>query len=73
MDLRFKTLERYQTGGMKDRMQLAVPLPRTPKGLIYRYCPNESCAPRLFLLGEAHPKAYLGDDTTIIAIKRKPV
>jgi hypothetical protein len=53
MDFRFKTLERYKVGGTRDRMDLALPLPRTAKGLVYRYCPNDSCAPRLFLLGNA--------------------
>lgn len=53
MEFRFRTLEQYRTGGTRENMQLAIPLPRTAKGLIYRYCPNETCAPRLFLLGDA--------------------
>ncbi len=62
MDFRLKTLERYQTGGTKDHMQLAMPLPRTSKGMVYRYCPNESCAPRLFLLGEATTDQTVPED-----------
>jgi predicted RNA-binding Zn-ribbon protein involved in translation (DUF1610 family) len=53
MDLRFKNLERFKVGGTRDQMKLALPLPQSPRGMVYRYCPEESCAPRLFLLGQA--------------------
>lgn len=50
-DFRFRRLEKYKIGGTPDKMQLSVPLPRTPSGKTYRWCPNEMCTPRLFLLG----------------------
>lgn len=53
MDFCFKTLEQHKVDGTHDRMKLAIPLPRTQRGMVYRYCPKESCAPRLFLLGQA--------------------
>lgn len=52
-DFRFKRLERYKVGGTKDRMELNIPLPKSPSGKVYRWCPNEDCSPRLFLLGDA--------------------
>jgi len=52
-DFRFKRLEKYKVGGTKDRMELNVPLPQSPSGKVYRWCPSEDCTPRLFLLGDA--------------------
>lgn len=52
-DFRFKRLEKYKVGGTKDRMELNIPLPKSPSGKVYRWCPNENCTPRLFLLGDA--------------------
>lgn len=51
-EFHFKRLERYKVGGTKDRMTLNVPLPKSPSGKVYRWCPNEDCMPRLFLLGD---------------------
>jgi hypothetical protein len=51
-DFRFKRFEKYKVGGTKDRMELNIPLPKSPSGKIYRWCPNQGCAPRLFLLGD---------------------
>jgi hypothetical protein len=50
-DINFKRLERYKTGGTADRMNLAVPLPKSPSGKIQRTCPSPSCVPGLFQLG----------------------
>jgi len=50
-DFNFKRLERYKTGGTADRMNLSVPLPRSPSGKIQRACPSPSCVPGLFQLG----------------------
>jgi hypothetical protein len=50
-DFRFRRLERFRTGGSRDNMQLAIPLPTTETGKVLRYCPNDQCAPRLFQLG----------------------
>ena len=52
-DFRFKRLEKYKVGGTADRMQLNVPLPRSPSGKVYRWCPSDRCTPRLFLMGDA--------------------
>lgn len=51
-DFRFNRLEKYKVGGTKDRMELNIPLPQSPTGKVYRWCPNDKCAPRLFLLGD---------------------
>jgi len=52
-DFHFKRLEKYKVGGTKDRMELNIPLPKSPSGKVYRWCPNDDCTPRLFLLGNA--------------------
>ena len=36
---------------MGDRMQLSLPLPKSPKGRSQRYCPNVDCVPRRFQMG----------------------
>jgi hypothetical protein len=52
-DFQFKRLEKYKVGGTKDKMELSVPLPQSISGKVYRWCPNNVCVPRLFLLGNA--------------------
>jgi hypothetical protein len=52
-DFHFRRLEKYKVGGTKGRMELDIPLPKSPSGKVYRWCPNEDCMPRLFLLGDA--------------------
>jgi len=47
----FKRLEKYKVSGTAERMELSIPLPKTPSGKVYRWCPNDKCTPRLFLLG----------------------
>jgi hypothetical protein len=49
--MRFNNLDRYRTGGTGSKMQLSVPLPKTPDGRTYRYSPNEAAQPRHFVLG----------------------
>lgn len=51
--MRFKNLERYRTGGAGSRLELAIPIPRTPDGRAYRFSPNENAHPRHFVIGEA--------------------
>lgn len=34
-------------------MELSIPLPRSPSGKIYRWCPVPECVPNLFQLGDA--------------------
>lgn len=48
----FKRLEKYKTGGTSNNIQISIPFPKTDSGKVYRWCPNKSCIPRLFLLGE---------------------
>lgn len=52
-DFRFKRLEKYKVGGTTNKMELNIPIPKSPSGKVYRWCPNEECTPRLFLLGDA--------------------
>lgn len=52
-DFRFKRLEKYKVGGTSDRMELNIPLPKSSSGKVYRWCPNDKCTPRLFLLGDS--------------------
>lgn len=59
---RFRRLERYKIGGTRDRMELSIPLPTTPTGKSYRWCPIDACEPRLFLLGEAPADQVIPDD-----------
>lgn len=54
-----RRLSRYKTGGSGDRIQVSMPLPETPSGLIEQYCPNESCRPRLFQLHKEAPETAL--------------
>lgn len=63
-DFRFKRLEKYKVGGTGQKMELRIPLPQTPSGKIYRWCPNNECTPRLFLLCEAQVPETL--DATIL-------
>jgi Zn finger protein HypA/HybF involved in hydrogenase expression len=51
--MRFRNLDRYRTGGTGSRMQLSIPIPRTPDGRAYRHSPNENAHPRHFVLGKA--------------------
>lgn len=51
--MRFKNLERFKVGGTDTNMKLAIPLPRTASGRVYRFSPNENAHPRLFLLGNS--------------------
>lgn len=61
-DLRFRQLEKYRTGGTRDRMELSLPPPKSPSGKIYQYSPNPEATPRLFLIGEASDDRTISDD-----------
>lgn len=50
--MQFKNLGSYRTGGTSSRMKLAVPVPKTPDGRVYRYSPNELAHPRHFVIGD---------------------
>jgi hypothetical protein len=68
-DFRFKRLEKYKIDGTKDKIELSIPLPRSPSGKVYRWCPNAACSPRLFLLGDAGTISSLD---TAKSLRRSP-
>lgn len=49
--MRFRNVGQYKVGGTGTRMELAIPLPKTPDGRVYRFSPNENAHPRHFVLG----------------------
>lgn len=53
---RFRKLEQHRVGGTRDEMQLSIPIPQSPSGKIYRWCPVPDCEPNLFQLGETPEK-----------------
>ena len=67
-DFRFKRLEKYKVGGTKDRMELNIPLPKSTSGKVYRWCPNDDCTPRLFLLGSAQ----IPENLDVTKLRRAP-
>jgi hypothetical protein len=70
-EFRFRSLEHFQVGRDGDNLTLALPPPRTAKGLIYRHCPNEKCSPRLFLLGDPPENQSIKDDSKNF-VRRRP-
>jgi hypothetical protein len=60
--MRFKNLERFRTGGTNNRMELSIPLPRTPDGRVYRYSPNEKALPRHFVMGDCDESFVISDE-----------
>ena len=69
--MRFKNLERYRTGGFGNRLQLTIPLPKTPDGRVYRFSPNEAAQPRHFVLGAFDRPAEI-NDTAHARMKLEP-
>lgn len=67
-DFRFRRLERYKVGGTKNGMELIIPLPKSPSGKVYRWCPNHKCTPRLFLLGNS----YRPENLDVNTLRRAP-
>lgn len=59
--MRLKNLERYRKGGSRAKMQLAIPVPRTPEGRAYRYSPNPDAHPRHFVLGDRIEPVEIND------------
>jgi len=49
-------------------MELSIPLPKSPSGKVYRWCPNEDCTPRLFLFGDAQRP----EDLDVSQLRRTP-
>ncbi|RYH00345.1 MAG: hypothetical protein EON58_00585 [Alphaproteobacteria bacterium] len=50
--MKLKRLEKMRSGGTRTKMQLSIPIPRTPEGRVYRYSPNVDAHPRHFVLGD---------------------
>ena len=66
-EFRFRRLERHKIGGSRNQMELSIPPPQSPTGMIYRCCPVPNCTPNLFQLGEApHDQATSNDRTHLI-------
>lgn len=62
-DIRFRRLEQRGARRSGDRVELAMELPRTPKGMEMRRCPREECTPRLFQLGDVGAEGeWTGDE-----------
>lgn len=53
--MKFRNLGRYRTGGTSSKMELSVPLPKTPEGRVYRFSPNAAAHPRHFVIGDRRP------------------
>ena len=70
-DFRFRRAERYQTGGTRDRMELAIPLPQSSSGMVSRLCPNEACSPRLFQLAQPEETQKIVEERRAL-IRRGP-
>jgi hypothetical protein len=70
-DFRLKRLEALRTGGSLEKMELAFPLPKSPKGRVQRYCPSIECAPRRFQLGDPPASQRIADEHQLL-IHRQP-
>jgi len=69
-DFRFKRLERHKVGGTARDMQLSIPIPKSPTGKIYRFCPLPDCEPNLFQLGDAPANQSIAPERSNL-IRRK--
>jgi hypothetical protein len=70
-DFRLKRLEALRTGGTLEKMELAFPLPKSPKGRVQRYCPSTECAPRRFQLSDPPASQPISDEHQHL-IRRQP-
>lgn len=69
--MRFRNLEKFRKGGTRARMELAVPVPRTPDGRVYQYSPNEIAHPRHFVIGGVQD-GFVIDDANRARMKLEP-
>lgn len=69
--MKFRNLERFRTGGTGSKFELAVPVPRTPDGRVYRLSPNEYAHPRHFVLGD-FDKTFVPSDLARARMKIEP-
>lgn len=70
-DIRFRRLEPYRIGGAGSRMELSLPLPRSPKGRFQRYCPSADCVPRRFQLSDPPPEQTVAREHQVL-LRRQP-
>ena len=70
-ELRFRSLDQHAIENNTEGLTLALPLPRSPKGLVYRMCPKGGCSPKLFLLGDAPDDQSIPPDR-VQFIRRTP-
>lgn len=54
--MKLKRLEKMRVGGTRTKMQLSIPMPKTPDGRFYRYSPNADAHPRHFVMGNRVPE-----------------
>lgn len=54
--MKLKRLEKMRVGGTRAKMQLSIPMPKTPDGRFYRYSPNTDAHPRHFVMGDRVPE-----------------
>lgn len=71
MDDILKHLRQYQTGESNGILELKIPLPISESGLVERYCPSESCSPRIFQLGGRAGMKEL-DEHALARTRRQP-
>lgn len=69
--MKLKRLRRYRTGGTHKKMDLSIPIPKTPEGRVYRYSPNEHAPPRHFVLGDA-PETFSFTEAARRRMKQSP-
>lgn len=69
--MKFPRLNQYRTGGTSSQMKLALPLPRTPDGRVYRLSPNEHAQPRHFIIGQVVADVPLTDELRV-RMKHEP-
>jgi hypothetical protein len=53
--MRFRHLEKFKTGGSGTKMELSIPLPKSPKGMHTHGCPNPACTPGRFQMDPVPP------------------
>lgn len=61
-DIEFRRLKRFRTGGTSQRMELSIPVPKSPTGKRHQVCPSPNCVPGAFQLGEGSAAHTLNEE-----------
>lgn len=69
--MKLERLEKMRTGGTRTKMQLSIPMPKTPDGRVYRYSPNAEAHPRHFVLGDP-VVGFVADPDRAVRMKYAP-